>query len=135
MKRKINMNEMITTTGIATELDNEKERIIKEIIQDYEGLKIEAGTLKIGESEWFHIKEIEVFTGDDEWNETDSISIVTDKDKLRLSKKVYMNPVRTKCRVRNEPAVRLHIESELDHHIHKIEISHHKGQIRISEVY
>jgi hypothetical protein len=77
----------------------------------------------------FHIKSVEVFTGDDSYNQTFSITtqvgingaLVQSMDSRKLD---------SKYRLRDEPAARILLESEDGPRI-VLSVCHHKGQVYI----
>ena len=75
----------------------------------------------------FHIKKVEVFTGNDDYQETDSIEVVAKGEKLEakqlLTKTIRPSP----DRIRFEPGVRLHLEIEGTEEILILSLCHHKG--------
>ena len=84
--------------------------------------------LKIGNNEHFHIHKVEVFTGDDDYVETECASIEVKNQKLKISKMVDHNQ---ECvfRPRHEPGVRLFLKCEDDGLSYVVTICHHKGLV------
>jgi len=85
--------------------------------------------LKIGNNEHFHINRVEVFTGEDDYVETECISVeVTNHNKLRVSKVIDHNEA-CSFRPRFEPGVRLFLKCEDDGADYIVTICHHKGSV------
>lgn len=88
-------------------------------------------TIFINESNYLHINRVEIFTGDDDYNETDIIEVHTSNNKL-VAKKLLTETIRsTKYRVRGEPGIRLFIDSENGEGF-LLTICHHKGNIHVA---
>lgn len=85
--------------------------------------------LVIGGRNSFHIKKVEVFTGDDNYLETDCIDIVTSGGKLEARHLLTNNLKRSEERIRFEPGIRLHLQIEGTDRIVILSICHHKGSI------
>lgn len=81
----------------------------------------------------FHITKVEVFTGDDNYQETEGFSIVPGENgKLKGTKFQHLEPKpKNTHRLRDEPAVRIFLESENLGSTRVIEIAHHKGEIKM----
>lgn len=90
--------------------------------------------LQINEDIHLHIESVEVFTGDDDYKETDRLIIDVKKDEngpqLEVARKVYMRPQSSGKRLRFEPGVRINISSEHGEEYALI-FSHHKGSILV----
>lgn len=85
--------------------------------------------IKIGNSENFHVQEVQVFTGNDDYRETEMYSHKMEGEKLKCLKALdhdQLSPYRT----RYEPAVKMILKSEEDHELYQVTISHHKGRIQ-----
>lgn len=76
----------------------------------------------------FHIIGIEVFTGDDDANETDLVEITTANNKLVVKKTLSEVLRKSKTRLRGEPGVRIYLEGEGSKNW-VLSIGHHKGSI------
>lgn len=86
------------------------------------------------ELDHLHIKKVEVFTGPDNGEETELISITTidnyfDPKLKALVKKNHHK--KANGRLRGEPCVRLYIDNEENHSTYVLEIFHHKGTVII----
>jgi len=91
-------------------------------------------TLVIDDNEHFHISKVEVFTGDDDYNETDCIEVQSrggDKPELLIKQLLTRKNKPSPNRLRGEPGVRLHIEGENGKH-YIVTLAHHKGTISTS---
>lgn len=77
----------------------------------------------------FHVEKVEVFTGDDNFHETDCVEIHA-KDKKLLVKKHLEYFEESNFRLRSEPGVRIYLNSE-DGVSFYIEFAHHKGQTNL----
>jgi hypothetical protein len=94
-------------------------------------LSVNHGALTINNCDHLHISQIDVFTGDDNYIETDSIEVTTTKEKLCVKQLLTTHPVKSEMRIRNEPGCRIHIDSEEGTRF-LLTVSHHKGSIQIS---
>lgn len=79
----------------------------------------------------FHINEIEVFTGDDDYNETDCVQLKSISEKLQVTLASPLTNKKSPYRLRNEPGVRIKFTSEDDQKLRTLLICHHKGGIYI----
>ena len=94
-------------------------------------LCVNGDTLSLNNDQYLHINKVEVFTGDDDYNETDLIEVETINEKL-IAKKTLTESVRpSKYRLRGEPGIRLLVASESGPR-YRVTIAHHKGNIIIS---
>lgn len=75
----------------------------------------------------FHIKKVEVFTGNDDYQETDSIEVVSKGDRLEAKQLLTKTVKPSSERIRFEPGVRLHLELEGTEEILILSLCHHKG--------
>ena len=83
----------------------------------------------------YHIEKVEVFTGNDRGEETDSIEIrpmLSVPNKLEILHKFIGRPRDIGYRVRGEPSVRLFLRSEETHKLLTLTICHHKGRQMLS---
>lgn len=103
------------------------------VVQHPISVKIEDNQLIIGGQEYFHITDLEVFTGNDHYQETDTYGVKPDRlnrGKLTVSQRVRNGAVNHRRRIRYEPGVRIFLESEQNpFEAFCLEIVHHKGQI------
>ena len=79
--------------------------------------------------EYGHIYKVEVFTGDDDYQETDCIVATHGaNDQLHLARRLEPKIIHSDLRLRGEPGVRVFINSEEGPSVY-VRIGHHKGQI------
>lgn len=84
--------------------------------------------LEINEFSRFHIGKLEVFTGDDDQQESECYIVESKKESLVLSKRIEPLRVGSGYRIRNEPGVRIFLKSE-DGPSFIIQLCHHKGNV------
>lgn len=88
-------------------------------------------TLFINNEKHLHIGVVEVFTGDDEYFETDCVEIESENDTLHV-KQILTRRNRPSCyRLRGEPGIRAHIMDESGRR-YILTIAHHKGSVHIN---
>jgi hypothetical protein len=91
-------------------------------------------TISINGDSYMHILSVCVIAGNDSYQATDSCKIEQVGDKLTITNN--FDPAKTSCpngsRLRYEPAVEINLISEGYERTHKIQISHHKGQIYLT---
>jgi hypothetical protein len=88
-------------------------------------------TLSLDNEKYLHIKKVEVFTGDDEYNETDCIEVEAHKGNL-LIKQMLTRKNKPSChRLRGEPGIRVHVAGENGKQ-YILAVAHHKGNIQVS---
>lgn len=91
-------------------------------------------TISIDGEKNFHISSVFVIAGNDDYQATDSCKIEQVGNKLTITNN--FDPAKTSCpngsRLRYEPAVEINLVSEGYEKTHKIQISHHKGQIYLT---
>ena len=92
-------------------------------------VSISDNTLQIGDSDYFHVEKIEVFTGDDSYNETDCAEITSISNKLKIARLVD-HSARSNFRLRHETGVRIFLEAE-DGGRFCLTVCHHKGMIQL----
>lgn len=85
----------------------------------------------IGHGNNFHIKELEVFTGDDDYQETACYKVTEKDNDLVMYKRTNPEVVKSLLRIRHEPGVRVYLESETDDAEYYLQICHHKGCVCI----
>jgi len=93
-------------------------------------LENEYSHIVLGPREHLHIEKVEVYTGDDEYMETDSFAIESDKDnkgKL-IIRNSFQGKTEASARIRFEPGVRLFLSAEDGGHF-VLDIRHHNGSI------
>lgn len=78
----------------------------------------------------FHIHKVEVIAGDDGYKETDMIEVISKNFRLVAKRNIEEHNQKSKLRLRDEPAVRIHLESE-DSQKYVITIGHHKGSVMV----
>jgi hypothetical protein len=88
-------------------------------------------TLSIDNEKHLHIKKVEVFTGDDEYNETDCIEVQSEKENLLIKQLLTRKNKPSEHRLRGEPGIRVFVRGENDKG-YILTIAHHKGEIHIS---
>jgi hypothetical protein len=84
----------------------------------------------------FHIEEVKVFTGDDQYTETDAYVLRNNKrrpEQLDVMNMIPRSDARTEFRLRHEPAVclTLSVENDPDKKVY-LTVAHHKGCVRLS---
>ena len=84
--------------------------------------------LNLGQESGLHIKSIDIFTGDDEYKETECVSVTSKGSSLLMSRRIEPKETESQFRLRNEPGVRLFIEGEYGGQ-YVISVNHHKGAI------
>lgn len=88
-------------------------------------------TLLINNEKHLHVKHIEVFTGDDDYNETDCVEVQAHNDLLLIKQLLTRRNKPSSHRLRGEPGVRMFLESENGKQF-VITLAHHKGSIHVS---
>lgn len=101
-------------------------------------VEIDNGRFTIGGVENFHVEAVDVFTGDDDYMETDRYSLTPDElNKTKLVVGHVMREGKVKSpggfRVRHEPGVIMNLVSE-DGNEYSLIISHHKGGLMIKAI-
>lgn len=93
---------------------------------------ISSGYLEVGDYDYFHISHVEVFTGDDDYNETDCIEVCASEKKL-IAKQTLTPVLRpSKDRIRFEPGVRIYLSTEVPGEAgYILTICHHKGRVNV----
>jgi len=97
-------------------------------------LSILNGSIQIGEQQNFHVSHLEVFTGDDDYNETSCYRVDADPNStLTISNRVEPKIQKVPYRLRNEPGVRIFLKSEWGDDF-VLQVCHHKGSILVDLV-
>lgn len=86
--------------------------------------------ITINDHKHLHVRAVDVFTGDDDYNETDLVEITTVSNKLVVKKTLSDVVKKSELRIRGEPGVRMYLESE-DQESFILSIGHHKGQLLV----
>lgn len=77
-----------------------------------------------------HINSVEIFTGGDDYKQTDSVIIKVLGDKLNIQNNHKKN-TETPTRIRMEPGLKIHLSDETDGPGYILTLSHHKGNIKL----
>lgn len=77
----------------------------------------------------FHIESVEMFTGNDEGEETDNYSAISKNCELKIARRIVPAAVKIPFRVRGEPGVRVNFVQECGTRQFTMTICHHKGSI------
>jgi hypothetical protein len=88
-------------------------------------------TIRINNENYLHIQKVEVFTGDDDYNETDCVEVSSHKEQLLIKQLLTRKSKPSSHRLRGEPSVRLFLDSE-DGKKYILTVAHHKGSIHVS---
>jgi hypothetical protein len=88
-------------------------------------------TLSIDNEKYLHIKKVEVFTGDDDYNETDCIEVQSEKENLLIKQLLTRKNKPSNHRLRGEPGIRVFVCGENGKH-YILTVAHHKGNIQVS---
>jgi len=87
-----------------------------------------SGMLQVGHDTNMHIQKVHVFTGGDDYEESDTVSVTpAEMGKLTVMR-LNRAGLPTLTRTRGEPAVRLYLDME-NGEAAVVTISHHKGNI------
>ncbi len=87
-----------------------------------------SGMLQVGHDTNMHIQKVHVFTGGDDYEESDTVSVTPAGDGKLAVARINRSGFPTMTRIRGEPAVRLYLDME-NGEAAVITISHHKGNI------
>lgn len=88
---------------------------------------VSGGKLTLKKDQKLHITRVEVFTGDDEYLETDCIEVTASQEKLRI-KKYLEHLVPVTMRIRSELGMRVYFSSENGNNYY-FQMGHHKGSV------
>jgi hypothetical protein len=88
-------------------------------------------TLSINNEEHLHVERVEIFTGDDEYNETDSVEITSHNDLLLIKQVLTRRNKPSSYRLRGEPGIRMFLNGESGEQF-VLTLAHHKGSIHVS---
>lgn len=88
-------------------------------------------TLSIDNEKYLHIKKVEVFTGDDDYNETDCVEVESHKENLLIKQLLTRKNKPSTYRLRGEPGIRVFVEGENGKN-YIVTVAHHKGNIQVS---
>jgi len=97
------------------------------------GIKVEGSFIRIDEINNMHIKSVTLESGNDDYETTSDMTIVSSMDSLAIDsfrKFAVGRRPKSESRYRGEPAVILNCEDEEDNRF-RIIISHHKGGIMV----
>jgi hypothetical protein len=97
---------------------------------DAASLRVE-DTLSINNEKHLHVERVEVFTGDDEYNETDSVEITSHNELLLIKQLLTRRNKPSSHRLRGEPGIRMFLSSESGDGF-VLTLAHHKGSIHVS---
>ena len=96
-------------------------------------LSVQGKTLNINDFNNFHIQQIEVFTGNDDNQETDCIEVYAKGDRLVAKQLITNSITKSLERIRYEPGVRIHLQCETSNpgitESIVLTICHHKGNV------
>lgn len=76
----------------------------------------------------FHVTKMEIYTGDDDYNETDCLVVTEKLGSLEAQQRVFPKTRKSKNRIRHELGVRIFLMSE-NGHLYCLDICHHKGTL------
>lgn len=88
-------------------------------------------TLSLDDEKYLHIKKVEVFTGDDDYNETDCIEVQSQKENLLIKQLLTRKNKPSSHRLRGEPGIRVFVQAENGKH-YIVTLAHHKGSIHVT---
>lgn len=96
-------------------------------------LRVDDDALSINNNDHLHLEKVELFTGDDDYNETDLLEAHVHRPTTKLVIKKTLSDVLkpSPYRLRGEPGIRAHIKSE-DGRTYVLTLAHHKGNILVS---
>jgi len=87
-------------------------------------------TLLINNEKQLHVERVEVFTGDDDYNETDSVEVTAHSDQLLIKQLLTRRNKPSDFRLRGEPGVRLFLACESGKNF-ILTLAHHKGSLHV----
>jgi hypothetical protein len=91
--------------------------------------------LSPGGDNYNHIKSVEIFSGNDDYELTEKVLITTDYNEVKIKSKTPLKES-FEARIRGEPFVRIHLQEEsIGDRLWYADIYHHKGNIQASCFY